>query len=257
MKARKAAIPIFLLATSLAAIYLVPRRSPYTHIAAAIVLVASVLAIAQAVRAARAAELARPRLANLASSSRQWKDAVRMVVARVAAAEGYLVHRVLADAANFDDPAGGRIFVFVSDKNSSGAPNGLLVVTPDDFAALSRLETGRLEQEIRLALFDHWGTARLARHRPEIVARIADTAARLYSLQFFGVGFRVAIGPDVSGGLQARVGPFDLEFSREELEHLIELPYIQMNLRILEALGKIDSSVERFVASSAYGKAAD
>jgi hypothetical protein len=244
MKYLKAAIPSIALLVAVAVIYFSSRKSLPLLVAGAIVIVASAAAIIIILRATLVAETIRPRLANLATSSLQWKEAVRMVVARVADSEGYAIHKTLVDAPNFEDPAGGRVFVFTK---GASAPNGLLVLTPDDFAHLAMLSNRKLEKVIRRKLFGNWGSKRLSRHRDEIVQRIADTAARLYSLQFFGVASKVSIGPDVCGALQARIGTLDLEFGREELEQFLDMPLIQMNLKILEALGKKDPGIEGFV----------
>ena len=147
---------------------------PYTHVAAACVIAATIVGVVQGVQAAAEARFTQQILSNLARSvpaSVWWKDKV--------------------DTSDPRDPEAHAIFLFESPKSGATRPGGVLILSPADYAELSLTSKRDLEGDIARLAFGEWATGEPA----AVASRVSESAVALYSVPRIGQGFRVASQP--------------------------------------------------------------
>jgi hypothetical protein len=155
MKHTQTIVLFFGLVAAVLGIYFA-ERSPFTHIAVAAVLVATIVGIVQAYQAANEAAFVQQTLSHLARStppSSWWKEQVDRSIQTIARSQGYLLTTVVFDNANPRKPDTNSIFVFTSRESQTDRPSGLLVVTPMDYAELSLFSKKELKKEVNLSLW--------------------------------------------------------------------------------------------------------
>ncbi len=223
------------------------QKAPYTHIAAAAVVLAAVVGIVQASQEAAKAAFVKETLSRLARSvppSEWWKDKVRDSIQKIAKIRGYSLHLLVFDASDPRNPEANSVFVFRSSSSPGKRPNGLLVVTPVDYAELSLLAKDELEEGVRELVHGRWGTASDA----DAASRICDTAAALYGVPRPGKGFKVEVRVHhAETPLTVGVGDVHLSFDLTAVGRLLDEPPIRRDLQVAEAIEKLDPGLSKYL----------
>jgi hypothetical protein len=220
---------------------------PYTHVAAACVIAATLVGVVQGVQAAEEAKFTQQILSNLARSvpaSAWWKDKVDTLVQRICRARGYLLYKKVFDASDPRDPEAHAIFLFESPKSGSTRPGGVLILSPSDYAELSLTSKRDLDSEIANLVFGEW-----ARMEPATIAhRVTESAVALYSVPRIGKGFRVASQPfSDAAPLVIETGHARMSFHGDELKQFLNMPPIERDLEIARKLAGIDAELTKYL----------
>lgn len=226
------------------------ERPPFTHIAVAAVLVATVVGIVQAYQAANEAAFVQQTLSHLARStppSGWWKDKVNKLIQTIGSSEGYLLTKIVFDSSDPDEPDAHSIFIFTSRTTQTERPNGLLVVTPSDYSELSLFAKNEFEKEVRRLVLGSWG----GNSERDAAERICETAVALYTVPRVNEGFKVGMSPHSdSTPLRVEVGAVQLLFNPETVTELLGEPPIRRDLRIAEALEAADPLLSKYLKVS-------
>jgi hypothetical protein len=220
---------------------------PFTHIAAAAVVVVTCFGIVQAFQGEREAAFVRETLAHLVRSvppSHWWKDKVNSFVQQVARSQGYHLEKIVYDRSDFRDPDANSIFLFKSPTSEGEVRNGLLVLTPADYSELSLLRKDELETGVKSLLF-----AKRTEDSSEAFAkRLSEVSAALYAVPRVGQGFRVAMQPhDASKPLVLEVGQVRLSFDSAAAHALLKQPPVLRHLSIAREIEKADANLSRYL----------
>jgi hypothetical protein len=220
---------------------------PYTHVAAACVIAATIVGIVQGVQAAEEARFTQQILSNLARSvpaSAWWKDTVDTLVQRVCRARGYLLYKKVFDASDPRDPEAHAIFLFESPKSGSTRPGGVLILSPSDYAELSLISKRDLEGDIARLAFGAWATGEPA----AVASRVSESAVALYSVPRIGQGFRVASQPfNDNAPLVIETGHARMAFDGDELKQFLNMPPIERDLIVAQKLATIDTGLTKYL----------
>ena len=226
------------------------ERSPFTHIAAAAVLVATVVGIVQAFQAADEAAFVQQTLSHLARStppSSWWKEQVDRFIQTTASSQGYLLATVVFDNSNPRKPDTNTIFLFTSRASQTDRPSGLLVVTPADYAELSLFAKNELMREVQRLIFGRWGRTSAR----DAADRVCGAAVALYTVPRVNEGFKVVMMPHSdSAPLRIEVGPVQLSFDPATVAELLDGPPILRDLRIAEAIETADPLLSKYLKVS-------
>lgn len=220
---------------------------PYTHFAATAVIVATVIGIFQAVQAEREAAFIRETLSHLARSvpsSDWWRKKVNSLVQQVGRSQDLLLDRIVYDRSDFHDPEACSIFLFRSPTATGARPNGLLVLTPADYAELSLLRRDELKSAVTgLLLSESVGES-----LDEFAGRISEVSAALYSVPRVGQGFKVALQINESSkAFVVTVGQVQLAFDTTAVQALLKLRPVERDLQIAREIEKFDVGLARYL----------
>lgn len=180
----------------------------------------------------------------------QWRERVRAVIQKTAAAKDYRLYKALYDKTDYPDPDARAIFLFKSSKSVTSEPHGLLVLTPEDYVELSRLDKTGFEAEIDQRLFGQWAMD----HGQDADAlavfgqHVLDLASILYAQPRIDLKFPVAMRPPHDGApLVVECGDLHLSLDSTIIDRLLEQPAIERDLRIAEMIEKLDPTVTSYL----------
>jgi hypothetical protein len=179
----------------------------------------------------------------------QWRERVRALVQKTAAKKGYRVYKALYDKEDYPDPDARAIFLFKSSESVTSEPHGLLVMTPEDYSALSVLEQ-TVEAEVDQRLFGRWATehGRDAHSLEAFGHHVLDIASVLYAQPRIDRNFRVAMRPPNKGEpLVVECGDLQLSIDSTMINRLLEQPAIERDLHIAEMIEKLDPTISTYL----------
>ena len=249
MKYIQTSVLFFTLVAAVLGIYFA-ERPPFTHIAAIAVLVATAFGIVQIFRAAGEAEFVQQTVSYLARAvpvHYWWKKEVRKLTQKISSSRGYCLKRIVYSHHGEQDPQASSVLVFASLASDTDRPSGLLVLTPADYGQLAIFGKNKIKSEIERLVSGQWGTG----SEEDVANRILDTAEALYNLP----RVNEKLEPDMllhtaSTPLVIDFGRVQLSFDPATIEELLSEPPIRRDLRIAEAVEKVDPSVSRFLTLS-------
>jgi hypothetical protein len=234
------------LVAAVAGIYFADRP-PFTHIAAAAVVVAAAIGIIQALRAEREAAFVRATLAGLARSlppSPWWKEKVNRLAEEIGKGHGYILQNTVYDRRDFRDPEACSILVFRSPPAKGATRNGLLVLTPRDYSDLSPLGKQELAPAVNQLLL----VAPPDSSRKALQRRIGEVAAALYAVPRVGQGFKIATQFDgTSGTLSVTLGHVHLSLDSAAVDRLIKMRPVERDLYVAGEIEKTDPALSHWI----------
>jgi hypothetical protein len=247
MKHTQSIVLVFAFVAAVLGIYYA-QAAPFTHIAAAAVLVATIVGIFQALRAADEAAFVKQTLSHLARSvppSDWWKDKIKTMIQQISVEKGYILGKILFDSSNPKDPEANCIFLFRSEVSHTQYPNGILVLTPADYAQLSTIGEKDLAKAVQCLVFGEWGT----NSNSDATHRISETAIALYSLSRIheGFGVRISSPADSMASLIVELGSTELSFDSITLNEILKLPPILRDLKIAEVVSEADPKLSPYL----------
>jgi hypothetical protein len=188
-------------------------------------------------------------LARSIPTTWQWRERVRAIVQKRAATKGYRVYKALYDKPDYPDPDARAIFLFKSPESVTSEPHGLLVLTPEDYSALSVLEQ-TVEAEVDQRLFSRWEMehGRDANSLEAFGNHVLDIASVLYAQPRIDQEFRVAMKPPHGGApLIVECGDLQLSLDSTRINQLLEQPAVERDLRIAEMIEKLAPEISTYL----------
>jgi hypothetical protein len=247
MKYIQTTVLFFTLVAAVLGIYFA-EKPPFTHIAAIAVLVATAFGIVQIFRAANEAAFLEQTVSYLARAvpiHYWWKKEIRRRIQNTCSLRGYSLCALLCDRGDPRDAQANSILKFKS--SSSTDRTGLLVLTPADYGRLAMFDKNEMPREIERLVFGQWGSG----SNEDDAERIAETAEAIYSLPRINEGVKSRqMVHTASTPLVIELGAVRLSFDPATVGELLREPPIRRDLRIAEALEKVDSKVSRFLTVS-------
>lgn len=180
----------------------------------------------------------------------QWRERVRAVVQKIAAAHDYRLYQALYDRPEYPDPEARALFFLKVPASRHPAPHGLLVLTPEDYVTWSVLETSGLEAAIEQRLFGRWAInhgqdadslAAFSRH-------VLDLASILHA-QPPGAQAECESLPLPVGGasLVVECGDVRISLDRPLLNRLLQQPALERDRHIAELMEKLDPQLSSYL----------
>jgi hypothetical protein len=185
----------------------------------------------------------------------QWRERVRAVVQKTAAAKDYRLYNALYDKEDYPDPDAKTIFLFKSATSPGSAPHGLLILTPEDYADLSMLHETELEAEIVHRLFSQWAGehGRDAQSMETFAKHVLNIASVLYAQPRIEEKFPVAI--NFSPGVvpfSVECGDLHLSLDSIMIDRLLEQPAMKRDLHLAEMIEKRAPDISAYLRGPAH-----
>tara|TARA_R110002111_G_scaffold164386_3_gene230551 strand:- start:5697 stop:6446 length:750 start_codon:yes stop_codon:yes gene_type:complete len=246
MKHSQQIILVFGLVAAILGIYYADT-SPFTHIAAAAVGIATIVGLYQAFQDARDAAFVQQTLSHLVRSippGYWWKEKVADLINQTGRSKGYTLNKLYNDKSDPRDADAQSVFIFSPQSSESSEPSGLLVLTLADYRELSLLGRQELGASIAQLMFSPG-----VRAGESIEQRITDTLVILYQLPRINQGFKVSMQPhDLSKPLSVEVGHARLSFEPSTVQLLLTKPPIERDLFLAGELMKFDVELSKYVS---------